>query len=69
MPARWVDLLQRILNVLDDADRDLSDSEHTLLMDETLRRLITRRHNRRPRSLRHPTPRRIPAPTRNVTGQ
>lgn len=56
MPCAWVTYLLRIDTTIDAADRDLTDSERAMFMQE-LQRTIHQRRDRRTRfSWNHPRP-------------
>lgn len=68
MPARWVDLLQRLEHTLDQARDELSRADRECFMDAATRALIIRRTELAPLSVQHPLPFGEPVQARDPTG-
>lgn len=61
MPARWIDLLERLEVVALLAERDLSINDYELFSARAVQSLISKRYDSTGTLLQHPAPRGRPA--------
>ncbi len=69
MPARWIDLLERLELVAALAKRDLSSFDYELFSARATQSLIAKRYKADGTLLHHPTPCGQRPPVRDVTGE
>lgn len=68
MAARWSELLLRVYGAMDDADRDLSDTDRRYFYVHLIAAGIRRRERRSNTITRHPLPNAEPLYTRDPSG-
>lgn len=68
MPARWSELLLRVMSTMDDADRELGDTDRRMFYVHLIAAGIRRRQRPLTTTMRHPYPDSRPCPTRDPTG-
>lgn len=68
MPARWSEILLTVMAAMDDADRDLSDTDRNCFYAQLVAGGIRRRRHRLTQPTRHPMPDREPLHTRDPSG-
>lgn len=69
MPARWVDLLLRINDTLDQADADLHDGDRDIFYTHVIATATRRQPYRMPLPIEHPLPQGEPLNYRDPTGE
>lgn len=67
MPARWIEILLTVVAAMDDADRELSDTDRNCFYAQLVGGGIRRREHRLHPTLRHPLPNGEPLHTRDPT--
>lgn len=69
MPARWSEILLSVMSAMDDADRDLNDTDRNCFYAQLIAGGIRRREHRFTSPARHPLPQGQPLHARDPSGE